>query len=175
MRRICAWCNNQLGNDFEGSPEDFKDRQNYPITHGICADCRVFAFGQGEETSFQSYINNLASPVVLVNDQGTVTSGNTAALGMLSKTLQQISGLPGGNVFECAYASLPQGCGRTEHCGGCTIRNAVMNTHSNGKPQSKILVKLFQRSPSGEAIATALHISTEKLGEVVLLRIDGPA
>ena len=37
-------------------------------------------------------------------------------------------GLPGGKVFECAYARLPEGCGKTVHCVTCAIRNTVTST-----------------------------------------------
>ena len=101
----------------------------------------------------------------------SVTSANKQAQSLLQKELPDIEGFKGGEVFECAYASLPGGCGNTVHCDGCTIRNTVMDTfqtemcHLN-KPAYLI------RGIRDKIQEFQYLISTEKVKDVVLLRID---
>jgi hypothetical protein len=74
-------------------------------------------------------------------------------------------------VLECAYARLPGGCGNTEHCKACTIRRTITTTHATG--DGKVNVPAYQDivTPGGIREVRFL-ISTEKVGNFVLLRID---
>jgi hypothetical protein len=73
--------------------------------------------------------------------------------------------------MECARARLPGGCGKTEHCKACAIRNTVMETHATGKAVEKREAYQLVITPRGET-KMRLLISTEKINQVVLLRID---
>jgi hypothetical protein len=44
-----------------------------------------------------------------------------------------IYGLPGGEAFECRYARVEEGYGRTIHCRTCTVRNLVYKTCQTGE------------------------------------------
>jgi hypothetical protein len=77
----------------------------------------------------------------------------------------------GGDVFECAYARLPGGCGRTAHCSGCTIRQTVMDTVRTGQGHLRAPAYLNRATPDGVQ-RIPLTISTERVGDFVLLRID---
>jgi hypothetical protein len=90
---------------------------------------------------------------------------------MLGKGSPEIEGHKGGDVFECAYARLPEGCGNTIHCSGCTIRRTVMETHKTGKSSLRVPATLNRNDPEDPDKITLL-ISTEKIADVVLLRID---
>ena len=164
MKRICAWCKKKLG-----SVDSRSDTENV-ITHGICANC-------GENLMFQlgveleEFLNSLAQPVVLVNGTGTIVTGNDHARKLLRKGPAEIEGYRGGEVFECAYARLPEGCGNTMHCSGCTIRRTVMETYGTGKSFLRVPATLNTNTlQKPERIK--LLISTEKIAELVLLRID---
>ena len=109
--------------------------------------------------------------IVLVNREGIVVSVNNQAKTMLCKDLAEIKGYKGGEVFECAYARLPEGCGNTTHCSGCTIRRTVMETYGTGKSFLRVPATLNQNSPE-DPKETNLLISTERIAELVLLRID---
>ena len=89
----------------------------------------------------------------------------------LQKELPHIEGFKGGDVFECAYAKLPEGCGETNHCDGCSIRKTVMDTFQTGKSHLKTPAYLFHGIPDNNDEIRFL-ISTEKVKDVVLLRID---
>ncbi len=162
MARVCAWCNSILDGD-----------QNvgvHEITHGICNKCNdnvIFQLG----VSAQQYIDSLEKPVCIVDQEGRVITANNALQDKLKKDLSHLQDEPGGVVFECPYARLAEGCGNTIHCSGCTIRRVVMDTHQSGKSAYRIPAVLRQEE-SGEILNIPLHISTEKLGDVVYLRID---
>ena len=74
-------------------------------------------------------------------------------------------------MFECAYATLPGGCGNTIHCDGCTIRNTVMDTFQTGKSHLKKPAYRIHGIPDKNQEIHYL-ISTVKVKDVVLLRID---
>ena len=89
----------------------------------------------------------------------------------LKKELHEVEGVIGGLVFECRYAKLPEGCGKTLHCDGCTIRNQVMDTAKTGRPYSGQPALLNPGFTKTE-VEFKLKISTEKINDLVLLRID---
>ena len=164
MKRVCAWCRKELGRaDSQASSEDI-------ITHGICEICRDnLLFQMGVELGV--FLDSLKLPVVVVNRGGTIVTGNDQAKALLRKGLPEIEGFKGGEVFECAYARLPDGCGNTMHCSGCTIRRTVMETHSTGRSCLRVPAMLYRNTPE-DPEKIKLLISTERLADLVLLRID---
>ncbi len=89
----------------------------------------------------------------------------------LTKKTHEVEGQLGGDVFSCAYASLPGGCGQTIHCKSCTIRITVTDTAETGKQHERVEAYQELHHITGDRIIRFL-ISTEKVGDVVLLRID---
>ena len=165
MKVVCAWCNKEIGEmpHQEGTPD-------FEVTHGICQSCKEYYLSNWHITLDQ-FLNRLEAPVLMVNAQGEIVSANDQALKILGKTLDQVSGFKGGEVMECAYARLPGGCGNTIHCPACTIRNSVMGTFETGKSLKSVPAYLNRQN--GNTIQKVeLLISTEKVDDVVLLRID---
>jgi len=140
------------------------------ITHSICLECADKLYAE-LGIKLPIFIDGLDAPVVVVNSDGIVQTANKQAKSFLQKELAQIEGYRGGEVFQCAYARLPEGCGNTVHCSGCTIRRAVMETYQTGKSQHKRPAYLNRGTPESHR-KMELLISTEKVNEVVLLRID---
>ena len=165
MKVLCAWCKKEIGdnpNQDEGS--------NFEITHGICEPCSDYFFSDRPHT-IDKFLNQLKAPVLMVNPKGEVVLANKTALQLLDKDLESVGGLKGGDVMECAYAKLPEGCGNTEHCAACTIRNNVMATFKTGKCLRRVPAFL-NRYNRNSVHKIRFLISTERLGVVVLLRID---
>ena len=131
MKQICGWCKKEL-DDSEISSES-----DSPISHGICRDCS-FHILASTGMSLQEFLDGLPAPVVLVCEDATVLRANEEARTMLGKDASKIDGFRGGEVFECEYAYLPEGCGNTVHCSGCTIRITVMDTLNTGKSHSSL-------------------------------------
>ena len=164
MKRVCAWCKRELGrvHSQEGSEN--------VITHGICGSCRDnMLFQMGVELGV--FLDSLKLPIVVVNGEGTVVTGNHQARALLRKGLPEIEGYKGGDVFECAYARLPDGCGNTMHCSGCTIRRAVMETYDTGRSFLRVPAKLT-RNTAQDPEKIKMLISTERVADLILLRID---
>ena len=164
MKKVCAWCGADL-EEVDSAPfaQDI-------ISHGLCANCAYHLFAQ-MGMPLKRYIDGLGAPVVVVDANGIVKTGNLQACELVQKDLASIEGYRGGDVFECAYASLPGGCGQTVHCSGCTIRRTVMYTFDTG--QSCLNRPAYLNRTAADGVEKLeLFISTEKVGEVVLLRID---
>ena len=164
MKRVCAWCKKELGRvDSQASFDNV-------ITHGICEICRDnLLFQMGVELG--EFLDSLKLPVVVVDRGGTIVTGNDQARALLRKGLPEIEGYKGGEVFECAYARLPDGCGNTMHCSGCTIRRTVMETHGTGRSLLRVPATLNRNTPE-DPEKIKLLISTERFADLILLRID---
>jgi hypothetical protein len=119
----------------------------------------------------QKFLDGLGVPVLVVDGEGTVRTANMKARGILGKELPEIEGYPGGNVIECVNASSPEGCGNTMHCKACTIRQTVMETFATGRGRSSVPAYPDIHTSSGPR-RFRFQISTEKIQDVVLLRLD---
>ena len=74
-------------------------------------------------------------------------------------------------MLECVHSTAPPGCGRQACCASCTIRQSVLHTHATGVPI--VGRPAFPDVQQGQQTVTiAMRISTEKVGDCVLLRID---
>jgi PAS domain-containing protein len=164
MRKMCSWCKTGMGT----VPSEFCSDAD--ITYGICDECLNMHFGP-RQVRFLDFIDSLNAAVVVIDETGSVNSANKKARELLNKELQYIEGFKGGDVFECAFAKLPGGCGETIHCDGCSIRNTVMDTFQTGKSHLKTPAFLFRGFPDNNNEIRFL-ISTEKVKDIVLLRID---
>jgi PAS domain-containing protein len=161
MKTVCAWCSIDI------SPPGITVAG---VSHGICLPCanRIIV-----HTPFdlRSFLDDVAVPVALVDSAGIVKVVNDKAKAMIGLDQSRIEGLPGGDVFQCIYARLPEGCGNTIHCSGCVIRRTVMETSATGLARSRVPATLKQQTAAGPQDIRFL-ISTDKLGDCVLLRID---
>ena len=164
MKRVCAWCAKAMGT-VEGSSHPDTD-----ISHGICENCvDNLTFQQG--VAFQRFLDSIPIPVLAVDRYVVVKAVNRTACNVLGKDPPEIIQHLGGNVFECAHARLPEGCGRTIHCSGCVIRKSVNRTFETGEPQVRVPATLRHGDPDHPS-AVALVITTVRSGDVVMLRVD---
>jgi len=161
MKRVCAWCKKELGS--------IGNTSNV-ITHSICPRC-ARAMLAGKKLELQTYLNTFEEPILLVDENVTAIITNNSALDLLNKSPSDIEGYLGGKVMECEYASLPGGCGKTVHCKACTIRLSVTDTFSTGKSIHNRTAYQNINTPKN---TKRMHftISTEKVGDFILLRID---
>ena len=164
MRRVCAWCGKELGE------RTSRAQAKRPISHGLCERCSHHLLAQKGMPLLQ-YLDGLGAPIAVVDAGGTIRTANKQACAFLQQDLSSIEGRSGGDVFECAYARLPEGCGQTIHCSGCAIRRAVMETHGTGRSRLRVPASLNAGAPDAVR-PVQLLISTEKVRDVVLLRVD---
>ena len=165
MKIICAWCHQEL----KATPE-YQKSASKGTSHGICPSCQDYFFS-GETQSLSDFLNNLTIPVFAVDNDGVILLANLPALQILGKDLSQVQNQRGGDAMECAYARLPGGCGFTVHCKACTIRRAVMRTFESGESLERVTTHLNRRVDD-EIIQIRFLIATQKMNDVVLLRID---
>jgi transcriptional regulator with PAS, ATPase and Fis domain len=157
---ICAWCNKTLS---AGQPGD-------AVSHGICSECAELLVGQRRLTLSQ-LLDQLDTPVIALDADITAMCANQAAEKILATKADLIKGKLVGDIFECIHAKTPEGCGRTIHCSGCTIRRMVADTHQDGRPRRSVQADQMVRR-NGEFTPVRYRISTKKIGEAVLLTIE---
>ena len=157
MTIVCAKCGQSIEEDLPGDG----------TSHGLCKSCSIHFLAQ-VGVSIDEYLNSISVPTLLLDSNGDVAIANSAALSWLGKSAPEISKKPGGEVFECEHALLPEGCGHTKHCSGCVIRNSIEETMQTGLPRLRVPA-ILQRADTN---AQTIYISTRKCGGVVFLRID---
>ena len=127
--------------------------------------------------TIQTYIESISVPIMVMDVQrgrAIVKAVNKRASLALGKQPKEMVQHLAGNVFECAYARHPEGCGGTIHCSACTIRRSVLRTFETGEPQSMVPAVL-RHEQAGMPPQIAMHITTIKADGMVILRIDSMA
>lgn len=164
MKRICAWCQKDMGEVMSHTEGE------YDITHGMCEDCakQILAC---DRQNLHKFLDSIDVPILLLQSEPRVVTGNRRARELLGKDLPEIDDHLGGDVMGCAYASLPGGCGQQSHCESCTIRRTVLHTFRTGKGSYRVSA-YPDIQIENEVKSMALLITTEKVGDAVLLRIE---
>ena len=161
---ICLLCSAEIG--ITGKPSDSVDE----ISHGLCPAC-VPKFMAGHGCRFSEFLDTLPAPIFVVGDNNRIVGANREALRFIGKEAGEIQKQLGGEVFECRHAKEPGGCGQTIHCKTCTIRNTVTKTAQTGESCLQVPAYMDLGNITQERTVRYL-ISTEKVANVVLLRID---
>jgi hypothetical protein len=152
------------------APHEIGPQTESRVTRGICTACREhFAFQMG--VPLQTYLDSLPVPIFVVDGDAVVQAANKQGYRTLQKGPDQVLKRLSGVVFECAYARLPAGCGRTVHCSGCAIRRSIAHTYETGESLYSVPASLHCGGEGGSH-DVSLSISTEMMGNVVLLRLE---
>ena len=154
MRVVCSYCRKDMG---KKAP-----LRDGGVTHAMCPECDAYFGSQWAGRSFAEFVARFDFPVVLLEAEGRVVAMNEAAGGFLGRPARETVGLLGGEAMECAYARLPEGCGRTVHCAACAIRNSVQETHRTGRTLTRVPATLRRRDQVHQ-----LLVSTRLEGKVV--------
>lgn len=147
-----------------GEKEPYDDER---VSHGMCKECFHYYQKQYSGLSLDEFLGLFEVPILMVNEDGRIVAANKQAQTMTGKSQEEVFGLLGGEVMECVYARLPEGCGETVHCAACSIRITVMATMESGEPQMHVPVKLRQAENE-----IPMTISTEKIGSFVRITIE---
>ena len=162
MSKHCVWCKTELAVENADSA--------HVITRNLCPNCREHFSTRRSPVSLEEYLNEIEIPVLVMDDDVRVMGFNKPASVLLGCRPDWL-GRYGGDVLECAYARLPGGCGNTEHCKACAIRRTVTATYVTGESKEK--VPAYQDIViSGVPCEVRYLVSTEKVGDFVLLRLD---
>lgn len=164
MKRVCAWCNSQMG-----SVRTKKPGVAELVTHSICDSCADNLDFQSGVT-LQRYLDSLKIPIVALNGDGRMIAVNAEATGISSgKAGEEKADWPH-KVFECAHARLPEGCKNRIHCSGCAIRFVVTEAFKTGKSLRDIPA-LITHCDSGPNEKAELMISADRIDKIVFLRL----
>ena len=165
MRTICCRCGKEMGT------LDSEEVEKNIISHGFCEPCAESFLYEELGKPLHDFLDTLGDPVLLIEPGPKVRTANSQACTLLGKKVSDIQGHKGGEVIECVHSKTPGGCGKDVHCESCTIRNTVLETFASGNSFER--VKAYPDIYAIKKVKNAcLEISTEKFGEMVLLRID---
>jgi hypothetical protein len=161
MNQTCRSCKTELDNE---------QRSDGFITNGICSPCRRNLTHNTD--SLREFLDASEAPLlILQSDPRLVLMANQKVCDLLKKELSQIKGYRGGQLLDCVHACTEGGCGIDANCKNCKIKNAVVETFTAGKSFKRISTSLKIKK-NGEINPYILEISTEKVGDLALVRID---
>jgi PAS domain-containing protein len=159
VKVICSYCRKIIG-----EKEPINDDS---VTHGICQECYDYYEEQLNGLPLDKFLDRFEVPLFVVDKNVRIVAANKIFENMTGRSHRDVFGLLGGEVMECAYARLPEGCGETIHCLACSIRNTVMAAMESGEPQIQVPVKLRRESKE-----IGMVISAEKIGSFVRIIIE---
>jgi hypothetical protein len=161
MKTVCSFCNAVIRPGT--SPDD-------PVSHGVCRSCYEQILAR-HRFNARKYLDMFDAPVFLVDDNANVLAANTLARALGKIPASQLKNRLCGTVLECVNASLSPGCGKTEACPDCTIRNSVITTYTTGTPVNDTPA-VISRLAEGKVEEIPVLVSTRKDGDAVLLRLE---
>lgn len=144
--------------------------QELEVFRGV-SEAREWLSRWGRVLEIPAFLDRLGQPVFLMNGEVTILAANQAAQEYVGGTISELENRLCGDVIRCFNADRPGGCGKTDQCPACTIRNSVLHTIATGKPLRKIPTQQLLRTSSGSGVAS-FRISTDMFGPFVCLRID---
>ncbi len=125
MHVICAYCHKAME---EKPPFD-----NRSTSHSICSECLEYYRDQWLGVDLNGYLNRFPFPTVVVDERARVMALNQRMQEFLGAPEEEVVGALAGDVMECQFARLPDGCGQTVHCVGCAFRLNVNTVHQTGE------------------------------------------
>ncbi len=132
-------------------------------------DCRANA---KEPSTSRRLVDAIEAPVLLMQgNPRQVITANQQALDLFDKELRQVEGHRGGQVFDCLHSFSVAGCGADVNCENCTIKGAIADTLATGVAHYAVVATLPVRK-AGAPGYRALQVSTEKIGDMALVRIE---
>jgi len=165
MLRVCAWCGEHLE---EGQLDDASKN---PVTHGMCTACSERLWRESGGTPILDFLDALDIPTLLLDSDTRVELANPDALELVGKSQAAVAKRLGGEVFDCVNAELPGGCGGTEICSACLVRNTVVACFETGQAFRQVPAALTVRR-EGSAQEMGFLLTTEKVGQRVLVQIE---
>ncbi|MEI8355215.1 MAG: putative zinc-binding protein [Deltaproteobacteria bacterium] len=124
------------------------------------------------ELNYREWIEAIDAPLLLMQgNPRQVITANRRALELFEKELDEVEGRRGGQVFDCIYAFTEDGCGKDINCEGCKIRDGIIDTFTTGKSHNGVSTSLQIKKTTG-TMTYVLQVSTEKVGDLALVRIE---
>lgn len=116
-------------------------------------------------------ISNLPVAIIVVNKDRRVMLSNKAAELISGKTEGQMFNLRGGDVLGCIYANGENGCGYSEACEGCQIRDAVVNAFKEKSSKTVLDTNLILKEYGKRDLkVSATYINIEDIEKEIVLK-----
>lgn len=164
-KAFCRWCNSK----FDCTQEE---AANYIVSNGSCPTCSEAIFKSNNIANIRDSIELIDDPVlVLQPEPRLVYTANNKAGRLFNKDISQMEGVRGGQVFDCIQSFTEAGCGKDLNCEKCTIKQAIVDTLNTGNSFEGLKSPLDVKR-GDNIISFILQISTEKVGDFALVRID---
>jgi transcriptional regulator of aromatic amino acid metabolism len=120
----------------------------------------------------RALLEAIDAPVLLMQgNPRQVVTANRKALALFGKVLSEVEGHRGGEVFDCVHSFTEAGCGKDANCENCKIKDAIIDTFVTAASHRDVSTELSIRKPAGRKTCV-LQVSTEKLGELALVRVE---
>ena len=105
-------------------------------------------------------LDKIPFPIFLMDDDVRIHVYNLAAISLIDIELYRVNKVGCGDAFNCVY-SMPDGCGESEACKECVIRNSVRKSYGgSGVVREKTNIQLV-RGDKVEQIQ--MFVTTEPL------------
>ena len=161
MTASCTLCGRSV------LPNAKTSRRN--ITAGICDSCISQVSGTSDCSMLLEAID---APILLMQgNPRQVITANRRALALFEKMPHEVESHRGGQIFDCVHSFTEAGCGKDANCENCKIKNAIVDTFTSANPHLGVSTELAIKKANG-ARAYLLQVSTEKLGDLALVRIE---
>ncbi|MBW1608648.1 MAG: hypothetical protein JRJ74_11195 [Deltaproteobacteria bacterium] len=114
----------------------------------------------GNDDFLNTILDKIPFPIFLMDDDVRIHVYNLAAISLIDIELYRVNKVGCGDAFNCVY-SMPDGCGESEACKECVIRNSVRKSYGgSGVVREKTNIQLV-RGDKVEQIQ--MFVTTEPL------------
>jgi PAS domain-containing protein len=164
IKKVCSRCKREL-------MAPAKQSGVRVISQAICRECWNQIWADRLQSS-REIVDSFDSPVLLLDNNLRIQAANDPAQKILGRPLADIKNFLPGDAMECINARLPSGCGQTMHCQACALRRALEMTMTTGTGVEKSPAFQDTYQGDGSVLRHFYYISTEKIEDFILLRID---
>ncbi len=93
---------------------------------------------QEQKNVLETIFNHAPVAMLLVNGEGRIANINHTGVEAIGKQREDILGSLGGAAFSCVNSFKDKGCGASEECTGCVIRNTFTESFNTGRDFHKV-------------------------------------
>ncbi|MHA2088530.1 MAG: PAS domain-containing protein, partial [Promethearchaeota archaeon] len=143
------------------------------ITNRKLVDLQI----QQSEAELNAIYNYTPIAILLVDEERRIRKINKHALNFTDRKEEEVFGIHGGEALRCLYSIKdPLGCGFSEECQKCVIRNTVLDTFNSRNPHINVEATLYllPGSERGKVhlLFSTVHLDVDGEERVLISMID---
>ena len=167
----CDWCDGETSAAPAGGATD--GASDGASVAGLCEECAK-RLAEPSLPNLVGFLEGVDAPVFVANGDARFIAANRRARHIAGGNPAEIEGWLVGDVMDCAWADSHGGCGKSECCRACAIRDALIETLTSGTAVTRKPAYMDVKTRAGIRREHYV-ISTLKAGDAVLLRMDRTA